>query len=397
MKRLELTRLIKQKSRELGFQHVGVCPAEPSKQHDRLREWVAAGYAGEMRYIEQRIDAYQNPSHVLDSARSLVMLGMQYEPTASSNIEPGQGRVARYAMGEVDYHDLIHGRLKQLVKYIREIDESISARGVVDTAPLLEHEYAQLAGIGWSAKNTLTINPDVGSYFFLAAILVDVQLVHDQPHQVDHCGTCTACLDACPTDAFPQPYVLDATKCISYLTIELRESIPRQLREGMGDWFFGCDICQEVCPWNRKSPSTEEPQLTASVEFNPVDLQELFFLDDEGFRQRFRRTPMWRSKRRGLLRNAAIVLGNQRSRDALSALVKGLSDQEPLVRGACAWALGRFESLGRSFKRDDVTSSASISAEPSEISVLAALRDRREVETDPSVLEEIDFAVSSAV
>jgi len=204
---------------------------------------------------------------------------------------------------------------------------------------LLEREFAQLAGLGWIGKNTLLLNKSFGSWFFLAALLTDQELVYDEPHATDHCGTCRACLDACPTDAFPQPYVLDATKCISYLTIELREQIPETLRAGMGDWVFGCDVCQDVCPWNNRVPTTNEPAFAPRPDNNPLQLAALFYLSDGQFRDRFRKTPLWRPKRRGILRNAAIVLGNQRAQTAVPALTHGLEDPDPLVQDSCRWAL----------------------------------------------------------
>jgi len=198
--------------------------------------------------------------------------------------------------------------------------------------------------LGWIGKNTLLLSKHAGSFFFLAALLTDQKLSYDAPHATDHCGSCTACLDACPTDAFVQPYVLDATRCISYLTIELQAVIPTALRPGMGDWVFGCDVCQDVCPWNHAAPTTVEPAFSPQHSLNPLQLAELFDLDEPAFRLRFRQTPLWRSHRRGLLRNAAIVLGNQKATGAISALGKGLEDVEPLVRGASAWALGELAS-----------------------------------------------------
>jgi len=226
-----------------------------------------------------------------------------------------------------------------LADYVRAQAPGAKVRGVVDTAPLLEREFAQLAGLGWIGKNTLLLNKQLGSYFFLAALLTDLTLDYDQEHETDHCGTCTACLDACPTQAFVAPYVLDARRCISYTTIELRDEIPTELRAGHGDWVFGCDVCQDVCPWNRKAPTVDEPELQPREGSHPLDLIELFDLDDAEFRRRFRDTPLWRSKRRGILRNAAIVLGNQRATGAVAALTQGASDEEPLVREACSWAL----------------------------------------------------------
>ena len=209
-------------------------------------------------------------------------------------------------------------------------------RGVVDTAPLLEREFAELAGLGWIGKNTLLINRREGSWFFLAALLTDLDIEQDLSRETDHCGTCRACLDACPTGAFPQPYALDASRCISYLTIELRESMPPDLRKGVGDWLFGCDVCQDVCPWNSRAPRSQRHEFMPRDDSNPVDIIALFDLDESAFRRRFRHTPLWRAKRRGLLRNAAVVLGNHPIPTALPALIGGLNDGEPLVRGACA-------------------------------------------------------------
>ncbi|QEG35631.1 tRNA epoxyqueuosine(34) reductase QueG [Bythopirellula goksoeyrii] len=340
----EITKRIKQNANELGFQLCGICPAISPPGAARLDEWLAAGYGGQMHYIADRREAYVDPKHVLEGVQSLVMLGMMYHGTGESVPTTGTvGRVARYAQGTVDYHNVIRERLHSLADSLREMAPKATTRGVVDTAPLLEREFAQMAGLGWAGKNTLLLSRHAGSYFFLAALLTDATLEYDKPFEADHCGTCTACLDACPTDAFPQPYVLDASRCISYLTIELRDAVPSELREGIGDWVFGCDVCQEVCPWNRDVPLSEEPNFAPQSELNPLELPPLFEMDESDFRQRFRHTPLWRAHRRGLLRSAAIVLGNQRDPEALPALMKGLNDEEPLVRGAAAWALGQFD------------------------------------------------------
>lgn len=339
---------------------------------DHFRQWLAAGFAGEMSYLVDRREAYEHPQHVLDGARSIVMLGMNYFTGEALPVGDGEGRVARYAWGESDYHDLIHVRLKGLIAVVQPLALSAKWRGVVDTAPLLEREFAQLAGLGWVGKNTLLLNKQQGSYFFLAALLTDLELDYDEPFEVDHCGTCTACLDACPTNAFPQPRVLDATRCISYLTIELRDHIPRQLREGIGDWLFGCDVCQEVCPWNRHATLSRETAYQPRAAMNPVDLIALFDLDDVGFRAMFRHTPLWRSKRRGLLRNAAIVLGNRPTSKAIVALIKGLRDDEALIRGASAWALGQY--------RDQTANSA--------------LAEQLHRETDFAVRQEIERSLA---
>jgi epoxyqueuosine reductase len=370
-----ITDELKQRAAELGFSLCGVTPAVAPPGVARFDAWLAAGYAGQMHYLADRRDAYSHPKHVLDGARCVVMLAMGYRTAEPAVARPGEGRVSRYAWGGADYHDLVRQRLDALAELLSARVPAARVRGVVDTAPVLEREFAQLAGLGWIGKNTLLLNREHGSWFFLAALLTDMELAYDAPHAMDHCGTCRACLDACPTGAFPQPYVLDATRCISYLTIELRDSIPAELRPGVGDWLFGCDVCQEVCPWNSRAPVSDEPAFAPRAVSNPVDLIELFALDDEAFRERFRHTPLWRAKRRGILRNAAIALGNRPTPQAIPALVRGLNDDEPLVRAACAWALGRF-------------------AQPT---ARRALAHRRELEHDDDVLAEIEAALAAAV
>ena len=337
----KLTQSLKSEASRLGFELVGACPAVSPLGFERFVDWLDHGYAGEMQYLEDRKTAYQHPGSVLPGVISILMLGMNYQTQKPAPSRRGTGRIARYAWGTSDYHDVIHDRLKRLKHFVQTMDETINVRGVVDTAPLLEREFAELAGIGWKAKNTLLINRQAGSWFFLAALLLDAPLEYDSPVQTDHCGTCTACLDACPTHAFVGPNILDATKCISYLTIEHRTAIPLELRSSMDDWILGCDVCQEVCPWNHKSPSSNEVEFEPLDAHNPLDLRSLFALNDEQFRARFRKTPLWRPKRRGILRNAAIALGNYPDSKNVDALSKGLVDSEPLVRGASAWALGR--------------------------------------------------------
>ena len=374
----ELTAELKAAARQLGFALAGACPAVAPSGAARLGEWLARGYAGEMDYLAHRREAYSHPRHVLDGVRSLLLLGLPYATEVARPPRPGQGRISRYAWGSADYHDLVHDKLWRLRGRLLELVPTARARGVVDTAPLLEREFAQLAGLGWIGKHTLLINKPAGSYFFLAALLTDAVLNYDEPFAADHCGTCQACLEACPTQAFPQPQVLDATRCISYLTIELRGPIPRDLRPAVGEWLFGCDVCQDVCPWNRREGQfPSEPSLSPADGANPVELLGLFDLDDDAFRRRFRHTPLWRARRRGLLRNAAIVLGNQRHRAALPVLVRALADHEPLVRGAAAWALGQLggpeagEALARRLAdecdasvRDEVASALAAVAPP---------------------------------
>ncbi len=339
-----LTEQLKAEAQSLGFQLVGVCPAVTPTGYHRFLEWLELGYGGQMDYLSSRAAAYQHPQHVLVGVRSILMLGMSYFTETRRRPGLGEGNIASYAWGDVDYHDVIHERLRSLCRVLQSLCPDANARGVVDTAPLLEREFGQLAGLGWVGKNTLLLNKTHGSYFLLAALLTDQALDYDQPFQVDHCGTCRACLDACPTAAFPQPYVLDATRCISYLTIELREAVPTDLRGQWEDWLFGCDVCQEVCPWNHEPPLTSDSTYQPPANGNPIQLAGLFFLSEDQFRMRFRKTALWRAKRRGILRNAALVLGTQRATESIPALSHGLQDDEPLVRDACTWALDQIDS-----------------------------------------------------
>jgi epoxyqueuosine reductase len=292
-----------------------------------------------MHYVRERLAAYADPSLVLPHAQSILMLALPGAPPQSCTVPEGAGRVASYATGTRDYHDVIHEKLQRLKRWLEAEQPGCRARGVVDSAPLLERQFAQLAGLGWQGKNTLLLHRQWGSSFFLAALLMDIPLPYDTPFMLDHCGNCTACLDACPTQAFPQPYVLDATRCISYLTIEQREAIPLALRPLLDDWVFGCDVCQAVCPWNRKSSAPAEADLQPLKNLQALDLIGLFALDEQAFRLLFRRTPLWRARLAGLLRNAAIALGNQRCVAALPALRQGLTHADARVREACQWAI----------------------------------------------------------
>jgi epoxyqueuosine reductase len=252
------------------------------------------------------------------------------------------GRVARYAQG-ADYHDVLRQRLNQLLAWVQTQRPGCQGRGIVDTAPLLERDFARRAGLGWFGKNTMLIHKRLGSYFFLGALLLDLELRPDPAQETSHCGTCTACLDACPTQAFPEPGVLDARRCISYLTIELRSPVPEDLRGSLDEWIFGCDVCQEVCPWNRKALPGTEPALQPRAELIALDPVELLSLSEEAFRRRFRGTALLRAKRRGLLRNAALLLGNRGDPAALPALRRALDDAEPLIREAAQWAIEQIE------------------------------------------------------
>jgi epoxyqueuosine reductase len=333
---------LKQKAHELGFELVGFAAAAPADSFDRLQAWLDDGLAGAMTYMHRRSEARRHPSSILPEVRSVVMLGMNYLPSRPEDVpRPAlSGRVACYAQGQ-DYHDVLRCKLNQLLAWVQTEVPDCRGRGVVDTAPLLERDFARRAGLGWFGKNTMLLNKRLGSFFFLGALLLSLELQPDSGHDTSHCGTCTACLDACPTHAFPEPGLLDARRCISYLTIELRGSIPAELRPQVGDWVFGCDICQDVCPWNRKAPAGTEPAFQPRADLEPVDLLQLLSLSEAEFRGRFRGTALTRARRRGLVRNGAIALGNQAGPEALPALRRALEDPEPLVQEAAAWAIAR--------------------------------------------------------
>jgi epoxyqueuosine reductase len=339
-----LTVNLRQKALEQGFELVGFTAARPPVGLDRFLDWLEQGYAGQMQYLEKGAAARFSPEAVLPGVRSIVMLGMSYhQPAVRQQSTPElHGRVATYALG-CDYHELLWSKLNLLTAWLTEQAPGSQSRGVVDTAPLLERDFARLGGLGWFGKNTMLINKKMGSFFLLAALLTTVELEIDQPHVSSHCGTCTACLDACPTQAFPEPGVLDASKCISYFTIELKGSIPVEHRPGIGDWAFGCDICQDVCPWNRKAPSGQTPELLSaswqSGSTKTLDLITLLQMPIEEFRQHFRGTALWRTKRQGLLRNACIVLGNQRDQRAIPALEQLKGEGDEVIREAAEWAL----------------------------------------------------------
>ena len=335
-----LTAALKEEAARLGFDLAGATPAARPPGIDRFRQWLADGQAGQMDYLAARAEAYEHPRHVLNGAKSILMLATNYRTAEPVSTGPGQGKVSRYAWG-TDYHELIRRRLHALADFHRRLVPAARVRGVVDTAPLLERDFAQLAGLGWIGKNTLLLNRQFGSWLFLAALLTTEELDYDEPVGGGHCGSCRACLDACPTGALIEAYRLDARKCISYLTIELRHSISPELREVIGDRLFGCDTCQDVCPWNRSTPISSEEGLRPRSGMNPVELAELFGLDENAFRKRFGHTPLQRTKRQGILRNAAIVSGNRPHPPSLTALLQGLEDPEPLLRAACAWAWER--------------------------------------------------------
>ena len=338
---LALGSVVKARARELGFDRVAIGPAEPPEHGDALEAWLDAGYAGTMDYLDRGRAERLDPVRLRPGCRSVVAVAMSYNPGSSSDED--WNPVSRYARGR-DYHDVIRPRLVELAEFIRSAAGGrIASRAAVDTSAVLERDLAARAGLGWIGKNTNLLTPSLGSYFFIGIVLTTVELPFDQA-EPDRCGTCTACLDACPTRAFVAPYVLDARRCISYLTIEHRGDIADELTGQIGEWLFGCDVCQEVCPWNRKAEPGHEPALGPSGSLGA--LETLLELDPQAFRARFRGSAITRTRRAGLLRNAAIVLANRGERRAAGVLGRALDDDDAVVRHAAAWALEKLAHTG---------------------------------------------------
>ena len=298
---------IKQHASSLGFDPVGITTLGPAATHDAFREWLAQGYAGEMAYLERGAEKRRDTRMPFEGVRSAIVVGLNY-----GGKQPA-GPIARYARGD-DYHDIMVGRLNALHRWLEgQLGSAVRGKSYVDTGPILERELASRAGLGWIGKNTMLVNPRRGSFFFLGALLVDLDLRPDAPFDADRCGSCTRCLDACPTDAFVAPRVMDARRCISYLTIEHRSAIPAEMHPLIGDMLYGCDVCQDVCPWNvRFATEAGDPALAPRRENVDPDIEAIAAASDEEFRERFRGSPIKRAKRQGLARNAEIVGANRR-------------------------------------------------------------------------------------
>ena len=341
----DLTRRLKAKAVELGFDRVGVAGAQTPPDYDRFRAWLDAGRAAGMQYMERHAEARAHPDRVFEEVRSVVMVSMVYGEPSDEPPRPSLGKIARYARGR-DYHQVLRARLAELFDWLKAERPEVEGRAVVDTAPLLERDFGRLAGLGWIGKNTLLIDRRLGSFTFLGALLVDLDLEPDSPHVTSHCGTCTRCLDACPTGAFDGPYQLDAGRCISYWTIEHRGPIPDEQADRLDGWVFGCDVCQDVCPWNRKAPAGRVGELDAREEWIDPDLVEWLNRSKGDWKRALRGSALDRARRVGLVRNAALALGSARDEGATAALIDRLSDrgEDPVVRGAAAWALGRIGS-----------------------------------------------------
>ncbi len=372
---------------ELGFSLFGIVDPGSSPRIGFYRSWLDRDFHGEMGYLSrpESIGRRSNLARTMEAVRSVVIVGHEYyqEDDPAAVADPSRAVIARYARGD-DYHDVVKHKLLEMLEWLdAEVDGTVTGRAYVDTGPILERDLAQRAGLGWYGRNTMLIDPHRGSYFFLGVLLLDIELPPSEPFVEDRCGSCHACLEACPTGALlgrddAGAPVIDARLCISYLTIELRGPIPRELRPAMGNRVFGCDICQEVCPFSRKfaSPSREPAYSARTALDGPplVDLAEqLLALSGRGFRRAFAGSPVLRTGRKGLLRNVCVALGNWGSDSGVPVLGRALMDPAPLVRGHAAWALGMVGS------RD----------------AYAHLSERRRFEDDDWVKGEIEVAIDA--
>lgn len=342
---MKLTRAVKAEAKRLGFDLVGVAPAIPTEEHGRFAQWLARGFQGEMSYLARRPARRMDVRRVLEGCRSVVVVGKLYntdEPASTDLEEAGRGWVSRYAWGD-DYHGLMEGKLRELGEFIEREAPGESTRSYVDTGPVLEKALAQAAGLGWIGKNTCLLNEEMGSFMFLGVVLSTAELAADSP-AVDQCGACTECLQACPTGALVEPYVLDSRLCISYLTIELRGSIPEEVREGVGRHLFGCDICQDVCPYNSGAPTTGEEAFAPRPGMLHPLLAEMVDWGEDDFRRATRKSPIKRAKFQGYRRNLAVALANSASPEAEALLEALARDPDPLVAEHARWGLDRLRS-----------------------------------------------------
>ena len=373
----EISTLVKNTAHQAGFELAGIAPVRDFPELNHFPDWIKAGHAGEMKYMEARNEAGHLKRASLDStapwARSVIVCAINYNtthPYSTQLNDSAHGWISRYAWSREDYHEAVMRRLRVIEDRLRhEVGprgpnalatsrerSALQTRCYVDTGPLVERVYAKYAGVGWIGKNTCILNQKPGSWLFLGVILTSLELAPDLPAP-DRCGTCTRCIEACPTDALIAPYQLDSNKCISYLTIEKRGAIPEEMREGIGRHVFGCDICQDVCPWNRKAPATNAAEFQAREGlFNPA-LDWLAEISTEEFREKFRGSPIRRTKRTGLRRNAVIAMGNSGDPRFISVLEKLGSDNDPVVAESARWGLEQLSTAAAPMSESSVRKS----------------------------------------
>ena len=339
---ISLSQLIKAQAFGIGFDLAGIARLGPAETAAAFETWVARGFAGDMDYLPRWAEKRKDTRLPYTGATSAVVVGLNYGGTSPS------GPIARYARGD-DYHDVMWAMLDSLHEWIdQSVGRPTRGKAYVDTGPILERDLARRAGLGWQAKNTNLINPQIGSFFFIGALFLELELEPDEPFEADRCGTCTRCIEACPTNAILEPRLLDATRCISYLTIETKGSIPVEFRESVGDLLYGCDVCQDVCPWNvsfSKAISVADFAPRPALEKNARALaREILAMDEDEFRLAFKGSAMKRAKLRGLKRNAATVLGNIGSADDIEVLSQSSQESEPMIREHTAWAIAAIKS-----------------------------------------------------
>ncbi len=365
--------LLRQWALEAGFDRAGVARLEPVADGGALLRWLERGEHAAMGYMKQRTEVRLDPRRIFEGARSALCVALQYHPVAGP---PTRGdlwpRVARYARGR-DYHNVMVKRLRRLARRVEEAFPGSRAKPYVDTGPVLERDLAAKAGLGAVGKSTLLLHPESGSYFLLGELFTSLDLETDAP-LADLCGSCSRCLEACPTGALPEPFRLDSGRCISYWTIEHRGAIPRSMRSELGEWVFGCDLCQEACPVNDRPTPIAEAAFELPDDRARLDLVALLRLGEEAYQEVFRGSAMKRSRREGLRRNAALAMGNRREERYVSPLAEALADSDPNLRCHAAWSLGR---IGGS-------------------RACSALRIARSGEGDPVVAEELDRALEEA-
>jgi epoxyqueuosine reductase len=381
---------IRGEARRLGFFKMGVTPAGSLPWRDHFDEWLAQGMHGSMAYLERQAEKRREPERVVEGVRSILVLAMNYHACADARDDPLRGRISQYAWGE-DYHRLMTERLHALLDFIRR--EQAGARGLFysDTGPVMEKVWGAHSALGWMGKHSNLITQEEGSWFFIGVILLDLKLEYDNPER-DYCGSCTRCMHACPTAAIVAPYVVDARRCISYLTIELKGFIPQELRLLIGNRIFGCDDCQDVCPWNRFAGDTPEKAFWPRDGSAFPELTRLARLTEQEFNIRFKDSPIRRAKRDGFVRNVVVALGNSHRTEAVPPLVCALKDASAVVRAHAAWALGQIASHQTS---DSGPQTPDQRQHEVTAAIQSALTEACRVEHDREVREEIELSLAS--